>query len=245
MLGNNCSGAAGSLVIDQAIAPIIAFNEMEQQVVNTGLNNAIVDLRGGATAVRGGMLLGNMIQANVGTGSPTPIRFDNTLDCVFDLNTIGVPTPYPPYLITANSQNTLRGLGNSISGPAGTDLSTSTRYPLIDVGSGAWTAYAPNPFAASGTITGDGRYRMIGAKTCQVNVTVTLGAGVTGAMRFCLPFLSKGALCIAGMEVALAGVAANAYSNGSAIAPTVLRYDGNPLTTSGMQIVFQGTYEIN
>lgn len=115
-------------------------------------------------------------------------------------------------------------------------------------GGGAWTAWTPTITASTGaftTVSGSGKYKVIG-KTCHfiVNITITTVGTATGTV-FTLPVTAKDGVGNVGScrEDAVVGYLGNVRLNATTTA-TLAKYDNNSFVGNGYLIRGSGTYEV-
>lgn len=132
MSGNNVVATAGSVLVSQAVAPVIENNEFEQEYTNTEANNAMIDLTGSLGNISSAKVVNNQVQANTGTGNPTLIRVATATGTVIDGNRIATPSTYVPVIITAAASNTVIGELNTFlaGGTNWSDSGSNTTLPL-------------------------------------------------------------------------------------------------------------------
>lgn len=83
-------GTAGAVIVEQAVTPIIADNEIEQQATLTEANGAIIDINGGSAAIYKPTVTGNIINVSgAGTGVSSLIRLNAVLGGTVDNNWLG------------------------------------------------------------------------------------------------------------------------------------------------------------
>jgi Pectate lyase superfamily protein len=109
--GNNCSSAAGCVVLGCALSPRIFHNEFEQQVANTESNDAIIDLTGAVCSTDGASITENQVQAVSGIGTPILVHVgSNVTNVKLDSNRLATPTAYTgvdnssPSLLCGNNE---------------------------------------------------------------------------------------------------------------------------------------------
>lgn len=127
---NNSSAAAGAVVVDRCVTCEIIDNEFEQQVTNTGSNNAIIDLKGTTSTLGPVHVLRNMIQDVAATGDPYMVRVGAASGAVVDQNRFATSTSRTGVIVTASAANTVIGDGNTFvtGSPNVSDSGTNTIF---------------------------------------------------------------------------------------------------------------------
>jgi hypothetical protein len=238
IMGNNITSDGGAIVIKQAIAPMIAFNEIESGAT-TEANYAIIDLIGNVSA---GRIVCNEMQIIGGTAAL--IRLASSDSTYIDGNRLASAASFA-VINTAAATNTAIGIGNSLSGGAAfmSDAGSGTIDPRA-----AWVPYNPaitflggSGVTASGTLAA---YKKIG-KTLYVRARATINY-TTAPTEIKIP-LPAGLLGVAGLEQVVP-----VYNYFNATPGIGLLTAGNNLFTidvglptgSGQPIVLTGTIEV-
>ena len=122
------------------------------------------------------------------------------------------------------------------------------RATSLDNIDNAWTDFTPAVGAGSGsftTVSASGRYRLIGAKTCQVQLKVVItDTGTAGSyVTATLPFAVHNDTAFAANNSNNVGVAARATAAGNTV--YLLRYDGTYPGGNGVNLYLAGAFEVN